>query len=156
MNRRGCDVSKFPWSYGENETCLLITGGGSSNPLCTRAINSKPQPSSRLGYTVLDDWCLEGAAPTKHPIANKPIVKQTARSPIIENQNLGLDHDSRALDLLSLRAECAVTLTGGEPPRLKPHSLNRVVCAVQSAPSLPREASPSLSRPATWSPSPLG
>mmetsp|Transcript_51004 Transcript_51004/g.124278 ORF Transcript_51004/g.124278 Transcript_51004/m.124278 type:complete len:96 (+) Transcript_51004:343-630(+) len=22
----GCEASKFPWSYGESETCLLITG----------------------------------------------------------------------------------------------------------------------------------
>lgn len=22
----GCDVSKFPWSYSENETCFLLEG----------------------------------------------------------------------------------------------------------------------------------
>jgi uncharacterized cupin superfamily protein len=33
----GCDVSKFPWTYGENETCLLLKGKVTVTPTDGRA-----------------------------------------------------------------------------------------------------------------------
>jgi hypothetical protein len=43
----GCEVSTFPWTYGEQETCLLLEGDVTVTPDGGEPVQTPPRPTRR-------------------------------------------------------------------------------------------------------------